>query len=424
MSTNDSTTPAQTPSSPSSPQSQNALLASQEQQSFSEYITGFFQRIRAGDLGPLPILVGIVLIIIIFQTANANFLSARNFVNLILQMAGTTMIAYGVVFVLLLGEIDLSVGYVSAIGGVLMTVLVAPPYSYPWYSAVGLALLAVLVIGLMQGLLIIIFQLPSFIVTLAGLLVWSGVVLVILGEGGTINIENPLLSNLASSYLSPELGWILAIVLVVGFAFTQYLDSRRRKSHELNTKPLLISAVEVIVLAIVLLTAVAICNADRGVPVIGAGVILVLIILTYVTQNTRFGRYVYAVGGNKEAARRAGIRVERIRVYVFMISSFMAGLGGIILASRLRSVASGQGSGDLLLDCIAAAVIGGTSLFGGRGYVSSAVIGALIIASVQNGMGLLGLPASIQSIITGCVLLMAVIVDSISRRNQKRSGLA
>jgi len=402
----------------------SALIDSQAQKSVGQYLRDYWSRVRAGDLGPLPIIIGVIGIAIFFQSQNANYLTPRNFVNLILQMAGITTIAYGLVFVLLLGEIDLSVGYVSAVAGVVMTVLLRPPASLPWFVTVTLGLLAVLLIGFIQGSLITLFQLPSFIVTLAGLLAWNGVVLGLVGQGGTIRIQDPILRDLASTYLPRELSWILGILLVIGYGVLQYTQWTGRKRIGLGAKPLPIVIFQIAFMAAATVFLVAICNADRGVPLIGAGLIVMLIVLTYVAQSTRFGRYVFAVGGNKEAARRAGIRVERVRLYVFMLSSFMAGLGGIILASRLQSVATNSGGGNLLLNAIAAAVIGGTSLFGGRGAVYSALLGALVIAMVENGLVFLGVEASVQFIITGIVLLIAVIVDSLSRRSQKRSGLA
>jgi D-xylose transport system permease protein len=403
----------------------NMLLESKAQQSVGEYVSSYIRRIRSGDLGPLPIIIGLVFIAIFFQLQNPNYLTPRNFVNLILQMAGLTMIAYGMVFVLLLGEIDLSAGYVSGIAGVLITVLLRPPYELHWSIAVVIALAAVLVIGFIQGSLITSFQLPSFIVTLAGLLAWNGFIILLVGQGGTIRIEAPELRDLASTYLPKDsiISWVIALALLIGYVAVQFSTYNTRRAQGLGTTPLPIVLLQTGGLAVFLLGAVYVCNLDRGVPLIGVFILLMLVILTFVATSTRFGRYVFAVGGNKEAARRAGIRVERIRLYVFMLMSFMAGVGGIILASRLQSVAPNQGGGNLLLNVIAAAVIGGTSLFGGRGSVSSALLGALIIAGVENGMNLLGLQAAIQFIITGGVLLLAVIVDAISRRSQKRSGI-
>lgn len=410
---------------------ENALLASQAPQSAGEYLRAYFKRVRQGDLGILPIIIGLVLIAVIFQSANQNYLTPRNFVSLILQMAGIATIAFGVVYVLLLGEIDLSVGYVSAVVGVMMTMLLRPPAQwpewvpdFPWFIAIPIALVLGAGIGWLHGRIITFFQLPSFVVTLAGFLAWSGVVLILIGGAGTVIIQDQTVLGIAGSFFSPELGWIVAIAFVALVAATQIIEIQSRKRLGLSTKPLSIVALQTAGLALIIGIVVYVCNQDRGVPFVGVLVMVMMGILSFVATRTRFGRYVYAVGGNKEAARRAGINVERIRIIVFMISSFMAGIGGIILAARLRSVATNAGGGDLLLNSIAAAVIGGTSLFGGSGRVSSAILGALVIASVDNGMGLLpNVSAGAKFIVTGLVLLVAVIVDAISRRSQKQSGM-
>lgn len=411
----------------STPDSEHLVPSSQEDPSLASYARGYLRRLTSGDLGSLPIIVGLVFIAIIFQSQNSNFLTPRNFVNLILQMAGITMMAYGVVFVLLLGEIDLSIGYVSAVCGVAIAMLLRDPEAgWQWYTAIPLALLAVAGIGLLQGLIITTFRVPSFIVTLAGLLAWNGVVLRIIGRGGTVIIQDSVITGIANSYVPPDTiwGWMVAGLFIVGYALIQFTQYANRRRQGLSTRPLVFLAIELIVLVVVSVIVVAVVNQDRGLPVVGIILMIGLIVLTFIARNTQFGRYVYAVGGNQEAARRAGISVTRIRVIVFMMSSTLAGLGGIILASRLRSVDTGAGGGNLLLNAIAAAVIGGTSLFGGRGRVSSAVLGALIIASVENGMSLLNLASGDKFVITGIVLLVAVIVDSLSRRRQQQAGIA
>jgi len=375
---------------------QNPLLASQAPQSVSDYLSSSLRRIRGGDIGALPIIIGLIVIAIIFQSANSNYLTPRNLVNLIVQMAAITSIAYGIVFILILGEIDLSVSFVSAVGGVGMALLLRPPPGWPawipampWFVAIPLALALVTLIGFVQGKIITYFQLPAFVVTLAGFLVWSGVVLIMIGGAGTVIIQDKTVLGIANSFLPPVIGWIVGIAFVALVAVTQIMERRTRQSKGLSTRPLPIIIGQVVGLAVIIGIAVYISNLDRGVPFVGVLILIMLGILNYVASRTRFGRYVYAVGGNKEAARRAGIPVERIRVFVFMLASFMAGVGGIILSSRLRSVATNTGGGDLLLDSIAAAVIGGTSLFGGRGKVSSAILGALIFSRVGKGMGLL-----------------------------------
>ncbi len=403
---------------------QNAFLANQGPQTAGDYIRGYFKRVRAGDLGSLPIILGLVVIGVIFQSQNDNFLTPLNLVNLIVQMAGIATIAYGLVFILLLGEIDLSVGYVSAVAAVGMTLLLREPNGWPWYLAVAAALVAAACIGLLHGLIIVTFQVPSFVVTLAGFLAWNGVVLIMIGGGGTVIIQDPVIKGITKQFLPQIWGWLAAAAFIGFFALSQFQQVSSRKRQGLSTKPLQIIGLQMLLLALIVGGAVYVANQDRGLPVVGIILMILLVVLSFIAEQTRFGRYVYAVGGNKEAARRAGIAVERIRVIVFMISSTMAGAGGIILASRLSSVDTNAGGGNLLLNSIAAAVIGGTSLFGGSGRVSSAILGALVIASVDNGMGLLGLSSGIKFIITGLVLLTAVIVDALSRRTQKRSGIA
>ncbi|NOK62874.1 MAG: ABC-type xylose transport system, permease component [Chloroflexi bacterium AL-W] len=390
-------------------------------QTVTKYLSDQLTRIRSGDLGSLPIILGLIAIAIIFQTQNENFLTARNFVNLIVQMAGITTIAIGIVFVLLLGEIDLSVGYVSAVAGVLMTLLLTQPNNWPWFAAIGVALVAAAGIGVLHGVIITSFQVPSFVVTLAGLLAWNGAVLILFDvsdASGSILIQDAVVNGITKTYLPPLWGWLAAAILVIGFAAAELISVYDRGRRGLETKPVPILAIQTVGLALLSGIAVYVANQDRGFPVVGIMLLILLIGFTFLATKTPFGRYVYAVGGNKEAARRAGIKVERVRVLGFMIASFMAGCGGIILASRLSSVDRAAGGGDLLLNSIAAAVIGGTSLFGGRGHVSSALFGALIIASVANGMGLLGLSAGIKFVVTGLVLLAAVLIDSISRRGR------
>ncbi len=403
------------------------LSEDQRRASLRDYLRGYLRRITSGDIGSLPIIIGLLVIAVIFQSQNSNYLTPRNFVNLILQMAGITMMAYGVVFVLLLGEIDLSIGYVSAICGVTVAMLLRDPAAgWTWYTAIPVGLLATAGIGLLQGWIITTFSVPSFIVTLAGLLAWNGVVLRLVGNGGTVIIQDKTVVGIANSYIPPDTlwSWIVVAAFIVGYGFIQFSQYRNRRGQGLSVRPVGFIAIELVVLTIVSAIVVAVANQDRGVPIVGIILLIGLMILTFVSQSTKFGRYVYAVGGSQEAARRAGINVQRIRIYVFIISSTLAGLGGIILASRLRSVDTGAGGGNLLLNAIAAAVIGGTSLFGGRGRVSSAVLGALVIASVENGMSLLNLASGDKFVITGIVLLVAVIVDSLSRRRQQQSGIA
>ncbi|MEZ4771397.1 MAG: hypothetical protein R2844_23640 [Caldilineales bacterium] len=378
-----------------------------------------WQRIRAGDVGSLPIILGVLVLVVIFQILNPNFLTPRNFVNLVVQMAGITTIAIGVVFVLLLGEIDLSIGYVSAVAAVFMTLRLRPPGGWPWPLAVATALALVCIIGIGQGMIITRFKLPSFVVTLAGLMVWNGVVLLMIGGAGTVVIQDKTIIGLANFFVPELLGWLVVILGVGLFAVGQIQGWRSRRAQGVASSPMIFMVATIFVVTLVGAAVVFVANEDRGVPFIGIFLVVLLVGFTFLAERTRFGRYVYAIGGNAEAARRAGINVSRIRIYVFMISSLMAGMGGIVLSSRLRSVDTAAGGGDLLLNSIAAAVIGGTSLFGGSGRVISAFLGALVIATVNNGMGLLGLSAGVKFVITGLVLLTAVLVDAITRQGRQ-----
>jgi D-xylose transport system permease protein len=298
------------------------------------------------------------------------------------------------------------------------------PWLAPWWFAIPAALIATTLIGFLQGTIITQLNVPAFVVTLAGFLAWNGVVLIILGTGGMIFVSDPVVTGIANSYLPPVGGWIFAAAAVGLYAALELWTYRYRRRQNLTAKPLSVIAFQVAGLAAISAVVVYVCNLDRGVPGVGIILLVLLVALTFVANRTPYGRYVYAVGGNPEAARRAGVNVKLIRTMVFTIAGLMAGMGGIILVSRLRSVSTNAGGGDLLLNSIAAAVIGGTSLFGGRGFVGSAVLGALVIASVENGMGLQGYSSGNKFVVTGVVLLIAVVVDSLSRRRQERSGVA
>ena len=391
------------------------------------YTKAWWVRVRAGELGALPIIVGLVLIVVVFGLAEDVFISPRNFTNLLLRMAGIATIAIGIVFVLLIAEIDLSVAFVSAVGGVIMAMLLRPDDpGFAWPLAIGLALLATTLIGLATGLLVTKAGVPSFVVTLAGLLIWSGVVLTLTTQAstsGTVRIQDDTVINITGSFLSTAQGWVLGLASVAVFAATQLRTTYLRRKRGLVTKPPLILVLQVAGMFAVVASAVWYANRDRGVPFVMVILLLFLVFWSFVAARTTFGRHVYAVGGNPEAARRAGINVDGIRIAVFMIAGFMAGAGGIILTSRIRSVSTGTGGGNLLLNVIAAAVIGGTSLFGGRGRPVNALLGALVIASVANGMDLLGLASGTKFIVTGLVLLAAVLVDSLSRKGRASAGM-
>jgi len=395
-------------------------------ESLGEVTRRWWAGVRAGELGSLPIIVGLVLIAIIFQSQNDRFLTAGNFVNLIVQMAAITILGMGIVFVLLLGEIDLSVGFVSGVAGVTTALLMIPDGSNQFGAApaIAVALLVGLGIGTLHGLLITKIGIPSFVVTLAGLLAWNGVVLLLIGDKGTVIIQNDLVIGFANDFLPDALAWAVLVAGVALYGAVLMLGDRTRRKAGLPTEPPALLALRVGGLALVGAVVVAFANQDRGIPYVFLVITALYILWTYVLNRTRFGRHIYAVGGSAEAARRAGINVDNVRIACFAICSLMAALGGIVLASRLRSIDTNSGGGDLLLNSIAAAVIGGTSLFGGRGHMKSAVLGALVIASITNGLGLLGLSAGTRFVITGLVLLAAVAVDSFSRRGRASAGRA
>ena len=397
-----------------------------ESETLSGYARLWWQGVRAGELGTLPIVVGLILILITFGLLEENFFTERNFTNLLLQMAAIATMAIGVVFVLLIGEIDLSVAYVSAVGAVVMTLLLRPDDpGWPWWAAIGVALLCTTTIGVLHALVITKVGVPSFVVTLAGFLIWSGVVLILTTQyssAGTIRIQDATVVGIANDFLSAAVGWILAALTVIAYAALQFRTAVTRRARGLAGKPITLIVLQTLGLAAVTFAAVWYLNQDRGVPKVILILGLLLLFWSFVATKTRFGRHVYAVGGSAEAARRAGIDVDRVRIAVFMISGFMAGVGGIVLASRLRSVATNTGGGQLLLLVIAAAVIGGTSLFGGTGRVIAALLGALVIASIQNGMDLMGLASGTKFVITGLVLLGAVLVDAFSKRRRAARG--
>jgi D-xylose transport system permease protein len=389
------------------------------------YVRGWIDDVRSGELGILPIVVGIVAIGAYMQARNSQFLTAGNFVNLIAQLSPVVVIGMGMVFVLLLGEIDLSVGYVSGMGGVIAAILLEPGKGqWPTWLAIIAALATGAAIGLLQGFFVAKIGVPSFVVTLAGLLGWNGVVLQVIGSKGTIVIQDNFVNGLANNYVSHTLAWILGLGAVAAWLAQQVTTVFRRRQAGLQNTPWAIIFLRTGLVAVATGFVVEWADTDRGIPWVGPLILGLLIGLTFVSTRTRFGRHVYAVGGNAEAARRAGINVAGIRLAVFALSGTMAALGGIILASRLNSVDTSTGGGSILLYSIAAAVIGGTSLFGGRGAVKSALLGAIVIAMIDNGLGLLNVSAGTKFIVTGIVLLAAVTLDSLSRRRSAAVGRA
>jgi len=387
----------------------------------------YVERLKAGDVGSLPVIIALVLIVIFFSSKSSVFFTATNFNNLIVQTAATATIAIGVVFVLLLGEIDLSIGYVSGIGGIVVAELQqsGSNHNLGGGAAIVLAVLAGAAIGAAQGSFVAFIGVPSFVVTLAGLLIWQGVILKALGIQGVIGIQSNLVNNVANYHFSPLAGWILAAIVTGLYALGAATNWASRRRAGLDPGDLTLAVLRVAAIGIASFGAVAICNHatyPTGVPFAGVLVVALVAFWSYIARRTTFGRHVYAVGGSAEAARRAGINVARIRILVFIISSAMAALGGIVFAARLSSVDLSAGGGTILLDAISAAVIGGTSLFGGRGYVRSALLGALVIKTIENGLDLLGQTDWVKDVTTGLILLAAVTLDTVSRRRLERSG--
>ena len=379
------------------------------------------QRVAQGELGSLRVLIGLVVIWTIFTIANDRFLTSTNLVNLALQIAATGMISIGVVLVLLLGEIDLSVGIVSGLCAAIMAVL-GEQHGWPAIPAIAAGVAAGAAIGLFQGAVVTRFGIPSFVVTLAGLIGWQGALLWVLGDTGTVNITMPAVQDLAGTFYTGATAWIIAAVVVAAFALASFDARRRRVAAGLVAATPPVVAVRIAAVALVSFGVVFVLDKDRGLPL--ALVILVgfVVVFDYIIRRTTFGRHVLAVGGNAEAARRAGIHVTRVRVLVFVLASSLAACGGILFASRLLAVNQSSGGSDLLLLAIAGPVIAGTSLFGGRGTVWAALLGGLVIGSITNGMDLLNLPSSTKYMVTGGVLLAAVVVDAAARERRQRAG--
>jgi D-xylose transport system permease protein len=396
--------------------------------SLGEYLRAWWTRIKGGDSGVLPILAGLAIIIVIFQVQEPVFLSAGNIVNLLTQAAVFVLLGLAEIFALVLSEIDLSTGFVAAVGGMIIAELLASPNNWPWWSAVLAGLAATAAIGALQGTLITRLRLPSFIVTLAGLLGWEGVLIWLAdidkgAVGGVVRINNSVVYNLVNGNMSPVAGWVTLVVVVGLYAVITVTRTVRRRRQGLSAPPLSITVATIAVVAVVGVALVVVCNVNRGslvplqgIPWVVPFVLAVVLAWSWLFARTRTGRYLYAIGANPEAARRAGINVARVRTIGFMMASLTAGMAGLVYESRLGSIATDVDGGTLVLYAVAAAVIGGASLFGGRGKPVHALLGGVVIAAVYNGLGLLGVSAAGQDMATALVLLAAVSVDSLVRR--------
>jgi D-xylose transport system permease protein len=408
------------------------LMALPPDASLSEYVTAWFKRVRAGESGVLPVVGGLIAIIIVFQIERSRFLSALNLVNLLQQSAQFIVLGMAEIFVLLLGEIDLSIGYSGAVGAGVMAILAYPPINLGWAPAILAGLATTAAIGFTQGQIISRLRLPPFVVTLGGLLFWEGFLIWIVNNqspsnGGSIRINNSTIYGIVNSNLGITTGWIVLLVGLVLFSAVSITRDRRRRIGGLVAPPLSLTLAKIAAVAVAGVVLVAICSVNRasfagatveGVPWVVPVVVVMVVAWTFLLDRTRFGRYVYAIGGNREAARRAGINVNRIRVLAYTLAGLTAAAAMIILDSRTGGATTDIDGGQTVLYGVAAAVIGGTSLLGGRGKMVHALLGGLVIATIYNGMGLLSLSADIQYMITALVLLAAVTVDALSRRGQ------
>ncbi|KAA1399605.1 sugar ABC transporter permease [Aeromicrobium ginsengisoli] len=414
-------------------ESEEAGFASDLTQSntLGESVQAYISRVRGGDMGALPSVFGLVVLFIVFGFANDRFLSNLNMANLITQAGPIIILAMALVPVLLLGEIDLSAGVAGGVAACVMGVLMVE-HDQPWGLAVLAALATGAVIGIVIGLIVAKLGIPSFVVTLAFFLGLQGVTLKLIGEGGSVRINQEVIAGIANNNMSVAAGWILAVAVIAAYAVLALLRHRRKVERGLQHQPFAVVVAQIVALGLVTLGVAFVLNQDRsvnptfpikGIPYVLPMIVVLLILWTFALGRTTWGRHVYAVGGNPEAARRAGISVDRIRISVFMACSTMAALSLIVQASVSGKVSSSSGAGNALLYAVGAAVIGGTSLFGGKGKARDAVTGGLVIATIANGLGLLNQASWINFVVTGGVLLLAASVDAISRRRRSATGI-
>src|SRR5689334_13055270 len=379
------------------------------------------RRLSYAALRSLPVIIGLFVSWGVFQAPNDKFLSPQNLTNLLLQYVALGTLSVGLILVLLLGEIDLSAGVVSGFCAAIMAVLNVKS-GIPGPIAVLAAIVAGLVIGLIQGFWVAKLRVPSFIVTLAGFLGWQGALLAVLGNTGTVNLRDDFIVGLTFTFFPPLVGWAVAILAVLLYAGSALWERQQRLAAGLTTQSRQALAARVAVVAVGVLGAMAVFNADRGLPLAAVIFLGIIVLFDFIIRRTVFGRHIFAVGGNAEAARRASINVDRVRISVFALCSMLAAVGGVLGGSRLLAVNQSSGGSSLLLNAIAAAVIGGTSLFGGRGTIWAALLGALVIQSISNGMDLLALRSPAKYMITGAVLLLAVTLDAVTRRRREATG--
>ncbi|MFF3216730.1 sugar ABC transporter permease [Streptomyces sp. NPDC002886] len=395
------------------------------EQGFAGYVNEFGRKLKAGDLGSVPVVLGLIIIWSIFQGLNSNFLGAENLTNIAITMTATGMMAVGIIFVLLLGEIDLSVGSVSGVSGAIVAVLSVTNGVNEWLAILA-ATAGGALIGSLHGFFFAKIGAPAFAVTLSGLLFWSGAMLQILGSNGTINLDSEGVVGQLTTYFFSDVavGYGLAALAVVGYFLATFSDNRRRAAAGVPSRPLGEILLRTGLLAVFTFGPAIVFNQYKGLPLAIVLFVLALVGTDFLLRRTAFGRQVFALGGSVEASRRAGINVNRVRITVFAIAGTFAAIGGLFWASKIAAANQSAGAGDLLMNVIAAAVIGGTSLFGGRGRTWNALLGVMVITSIQYGLALEGIATPIQYMITGAVLLATVVIDSVTRKTQKTAGRA
>ncbi|ASY11617.1 D-xylose transport system permease protein [Candidatus Planktophila dulcis] len=398
--------------------------ATLEKETLKGATSNYLSRVKSGDIGSLPAVLGLISLIAVFGAMSEFFLTNRNFANLLTQAAPVMVIAMGLVFVLLLGEIDLSAGYASGVCGAVLVLLVTNE-GWSWYTALGASIAVGALLGVLIGTLVSRLGIPSFVVTLAAFLAFQGVLLLLAGEGGTIPIADKTILAVENSNMTPMQGWILWAVSSAAYVLGGLSRINSRRKAGLVVELTQLWAMKTIALLIITGGAVyqlnqerglSATNSTKGVPIVAPLILVILIAGTFLLSRTAFGRHIYAVGGNAEAARRAGINVKRVRTIAFVLCSALAAVAGMLFASRMNSISPSTGGSSTLLYAVGAAVIGGVSLFGGKGRMRDAILGGLVVAVIDNGMGLLGYGAGIQYLVTGAVLLVSAGVDAVSRR--------
>ncbi|HEX6335582.1 MAG TPA: ABC transporter permease [Jiangellaceae bacterium] len=407
-------------------------IVEEQQSSLRGALTGYLARVRGGDIGGLPAVLGLLALVVFFTVMRPDtFATAFNFANLLNQSASIIFIAMGLVFVLLLGQIDLSAGFAAGTSAAVMAVMLTQQ-GRPWPIAVVVCLATGAVIGLTIGGLVARLGVPSFVVTLAYFLGLQGVMLYVIGEGGTIPVRDSTILKIMNSNLAPALGWLLVAIVIAGYAWVTLSSARNRRRAGLPVQPVAAQLFKIGALAVLVIVATLLLNQERsrnpeitslkGLPIIVPIAVVFLVALTFVLNRTAFGRHIYAIGGNEEAARRAGISIDRVKITCFVICSTMAAIAGILFASRDQSVSPTTGGSTTLLLAVGAAVIGGTSLFGGKGRIRDAVLGGLVVAVIANGLPLITSRSAVQFIVTALVLLFAAAVDALSRRRAAATG--